>query len=564
MPHAKLIQGLRSAYSLVAHSPVLASGIPMRPGLLHRRDVSSSALMSPRSRRLPRADVAITPMGDSLTAAMAFDVGSINRSDNSVHNWALARFGQPWFYTGFFGVSGQTSIDMLARMATALAATQAAVQAGKRTYFSDWSGTNDAGLLADSASVIAARRISMATQAQAVGARPMVWRVTGSELFNPTQTQTLIDMNAAMKAWVDAMVGDPLHPVWCDIASRMWFRDPDTTMTDSSVCLLQTPAAGVPLSINGPLAAGGVATFPQGTKLLFTHAETTKTITVNGTDPSGNAISETVTLTTGVALKSSFFIYKTVTSITASVAFTNPLKVGGCCINQKQGYPYDGLHPTVMAAWDGAQAMWDCISADCTPNPILRLGTRTLLNPDFTTLTGGTLGTNTTCSSGATPPLNWRTNNSSATAITACDYFFRQGEGFCDLNFTTSASAALASAFLRHDPAPSLFTPGKTYDLWMRVFIPKGGSQSMVNVSVELSLNYASGTKLYYADRASSVNQATIPSPVDQWLTYRFAGIPVDGSSSLNSVNFFVRAHATGAGTNKLSMGAFALLEVPS
>lgn len=94
----------------------------------------------------------------------------------------------------------------------------------------------------------------------------------------------------------------------------------------------QTPGAAGNLTINGALATGGVATLTDpgmARQVLVTTAadESGKTITVYGTNATGNTISETITgpnATTGTTTG----YYQTVTRVAVSAAFTGSVTVG--------------------------------------------------------------------------------------------------------------------------------------------------------------------------------------------------------------------------------------------
>lgn len=87
-------------------------------------------------------------------------------------------------------------------------------------------------------------------------------------------------------------------------------------------------AAGA-VTLNGSLVSGGVATFDNARRVLFTTTadETTKTVTLVGTNWSGNPIGETVALVNNSTV-ASLLDYKTLTSLTASAALTGNLSVG--------------------------------------------------------------------------------------------------------------------------------------------------------------------------------------------------------------------------------------------
>ena len=87
-------------------------------------------------------------------------------------------------------------------------------------------------------------------------------------------------------------------------------------------------AAGA-VTLNGSLVSGGVATFDTARRVLFTTTadETTKTVTLVGTNGSGNAIGETITLV-NTSTVASVLDSKTLTSVVASAALTGNLSIG--------------------------------------------------------------------------------------------------------------------------------------------------------------------------------------------------------------------------------------------
>lgn len=97
----------------------------------------------------------------------------------------------------------------------------------------------------------------------------------------------------------------------------------------NNIAQSQTPGASGVFTLNGALVVNGVAILDKPRRVLFTTAadESAKTITLVGTDWNGNAISETITgpnATTGFTIRD----FATVTSITASAAFTGAVTVG--------------------------------------------------------------------------------------------------------------------------------------------------------------------------------------------------------------------------------------------
>lgn len=505
--------------------------------------------------------IAMVSMGDSLTAARYYDTTQRNGGTASVHNWAIARYGQPWDYAGSYGVSGETTVQMLARMAPYLASIQAAVASGRRVYASIWAATNDVGTLQDSVDVVAARVQSIASQSQDAGARPIIWKLAGSEVSSSTIAQKCVDLNAAMQDWVASHAFDALKPLWCPLADSMWYRAPDFTMTPTNVCLAQTPAAGVGMTINGDLASGDVATFAQATKLLLTHSEgTARTVTFTGTDANGNAISEDVNLVNGVALKSSTKLFKTVTGASSAVAFTNPLTVGGCIINHKEGYPSDGLHPNTFGAYMLAPVLYATVIADAIPIAVSRLGVNRLVNYPPTAMTGGTVGTNTTAPNGM--PSSWRSGVSSTVRVNSAALSWN-ADGSVGVVATTTA-AVNDNVFLRQDPAVGQFTPGSVWEPWAVADVPGGNAApTLMAISAELALTYATaGVQSFYADRAATVNLSVIPTDTPQTLVLRFPRITILAGDTVTAANYFARVHLQGSGVSSLTLRSLGLHQV--
>ena len=83
------------------------------------------------------------------------------------------------------------------------------------------------------------------------------------------------------------------------------------------------------VTLNGSLVSGGVATLDVQRRVLFTTTadETTKTVTLVGTNSTGNSIGETITLVDNSTV-GSLLSYKTLTSVTVSAALTGNLSIG--------------------------------------------------------------------------------------------------------------------------------------------------------------------------------------------------------------------------------------------
>lgn len=94
----------------------------------------------------------------------------------------------------------------------------------------------------------------------------------------------------------------------------------------------QTPADGVPLTLNGVFASAGVVTFPEATTVAFVSADDLAAVvfTVTGTDARGLLLREDVTGPNNATV-STTGEFKTITSIavaTASAFTTETVEVG--------------------------------------------------------------------------------------------------------------------------------------------------------------------------------------------------------------------------------------------
>lgn len=117
---------------------------------------------------------------------------------------------------------------------------------------------------------------------------------------------------------------------------------PLTASSANAIALSQTPNAG-PLTLNGALASGGVATLPQPRRVLITTTgnESAKTFTITGTDWSGSPISETVT-GPNIGTVQSVLDYLTVTKITISANAAAALTVGDSGVASSPWIRFDG------------------------------------------------------------------------------------------------------------------------------------------------------------------------------------------------------------------------------
>jgi len=112
------------------------------------------------------------------------------------------------------------------------------------------------------------------------------------------------------------------------------------------ICQSQTPGAAGNLTINGALATAGVATLATvgtsiGRQLLFTSVsdESGKTITLTGTDTTGNTISDSFTGPNTTATSTLFYV--TVTQVAVSAAFTGAVTVGTNGVGATSWVPMD-------------------------------------------------------------------------------------------------------------------------------------------------------------------------------------------------------------------------------
>ena len=91
----------------------------------------------------------------------------------------------------------------------------------------------------------------------------------------------------------------------------------------NSVVVAETPVDGVDLTIGGAFASGGVATFPEATKVDFSSTSDISDVifTISGTDENGTAIFENVTDVNNNT-KQTVQLFKTVTSIAVATVTT--------------------------------------------------------------------------------------------------------------------------------------------------------------------------------------------------------------------------------------------------
>lgn len=102
-----------------------------------------------------------------------------------------------------------------------------------------------------------------------------------------------------------------------------------TNAAANNICTSQTPGAAGPLTLNGALVAGGVATAGAAQLVTITSAgnDSGNTFTLTGTDADGGAQTETITgpnTTTVTGVK----YFKTVTIVSIGAAAVGALTVG--------------------------------------------------------------------------------------------------------------------------------------------------------------------------------------------------------------------------------------------
>lgn len=104
---------------------------------------------------------------------------------------------------------------------------------------------------------------------------------------------------------------------------------PLTASSANNVALSQSLGSAGPLTINGSLATGGVATLSQPARIGIASAgnDSGITFTISGTNWSGDLISEVVT-GANIGTSSSVLDYLTVTSIVGSGATASTVTVG--------------------------------------------------------------------------------------------------------------------------------------------------------------------------------------------------------------------------------------------
>lgn len=114
----------------------------------------------------------------------------------------------------------------------------------------------------------------------------------------------------------------------------------------NGICTAQTPSGAGALTIDGAYATSGVATLNYPRHLLITTSanDTTKTLTIVGTDRYGKALSYAVNLPNATTLVVPYN-FLTVTSVTVSAATTGTITLG----------TYDSMEgPWIPLDWIGS------------------------------------------------------------------------------------------------------------------------------------------------------------------------------------------------------------------
>jgi hypothetical protein len=126
----------------------------------------------------PIAENAIAPLGDSRFSIINFDAARIQSASQCHLNWLLALSKQQFFFTGNWGVSGDTTTQMLTRLSEALASRPA--------FLVILGGINDPAAAIDTATTFA-NLATMADAAIARGVVPVLHTDPGSTGFTSDQ-----------------------------------------------------------------------------------------------------------------------------------------------------------------------------------------------------------------------------------------------------------------------------------------------------------------------------------------------------------------------------------------
>lgn len=215
-------------------------------------------------------------------------------------------------------------------------------------------------------------------------------------------------------------------------------------------------------------------------------------------------------------------------------------------ITMKTNYCYDGLHAAVVGSWHGGIAFHNFMLALMGGfNLNIPTGTNMLLNADFATPTGGTVGSGT---SGQVPAL-WRSVRDSSTMTSVV--FSTTAEGYPQVDAVAGATNSLAGWKLQQNMVAADFAPGDTVEGWAAVVI-KSGAVGLADVSVNVSINYTDSTfETYFEAQSSSGGLNNIPSTVDQTVTVRTRPLTINPAKTISAVTFWIRARwrAEGTGT---------------
>jgi lysophospholipase L1-like esterase len=141
----------------------------------------------------------ITSIGDSRIQSQCQDYPSCNNvSARSFINWANALSGRRMVIMGQYGVAGDTTTQMLARLPAALAR--------KTAFLIIWGGVNDIGA-GTTETVPFANIVTMANSALAQGTRPIIMLDTGSGAFTTAQTGYINDYNQRILQYAAGTAG---------------------------------------------------------------------------------------------------------------------------------------------------------------------------------------------------------------------------------------------------------------------------------------------------------------------------------------------------------------------
>lgn len=185
----------------------------------------------------------------------------------------------------------------------------------------------------------------------------------------------------------------------------------------NNIATSQTPTSGTALTLNGSTVSGGVATLdvPRRVLLTFGNEAAARTLTVTGTDRSGNTISEILAVPSGgastVYTKQDF---KTVTSLLPlGGGWTAAVTVGTNAVGSTQWFvrewgqigkmgvlvsiPSSGPTVQLEVTWDDPNASLQVYPYGASPEPLSNVPPLAIIAPAseaiFAPTTGIVLGT---------------------------------------------------------------------------------------------------------------------------------------------------------------------------